>query len=255
MVGAAGALAVLGFVALAAARHAAGLFATARRVIPASLPGTPEAAVVAGVAEPLLSQAQAAADDVTGSAGDKAAAIRRLFPCIADVAVRHSWGDASATLTPALRRAIAAALRRGRSAGYLSEDGAVFSAPDGMYETSGPRADVGDADPVALRALAREWPALSASEAFPTALAEMSWVSGSGEDASWQARLSDGTTVQWGRLAWTKEKLARLSEAMADARAKVPGAFAADLRWFEDGKVLLKPVGSAVAAGNKGGVR
>jgi hypothetical protein len=46
--------------------------------------------------------------------------------------------------------------------------------------------------------------------------------------------------VSWGRLDWTREKLARLAEAVADARRREPGAFSADLRWFEDGKVLLK---------------
>ena len=53
--------------------------------------------------------------------------------------------------------------------------------------------------------------------------------------------LADGTKVLWGRLEWTREKLSRLSEAVADARSKEPGAFSADLRWFEDGKVLLTP--------------
>jgi len=46
-----------------------------------------------------------------------------------------------------------------------------------------------------------------------------------------------------------------LSAALTDAHAKEAGSFAADLRYFEDGKVLLKPVGQAMAAGVRGNVR
>ncbi|MEQ1920025.1 MAG: cell division protein FtsQ/DivIB, partial [Elusimicrobiota bacterium] len=89
-----------------------------------------------------------------------------------------------------------------------------------------------------LSALAREWPVLSAAGSFPAPLTGMSYAS---PENGWEASLADGTKVLWGRLEWTREKLSRLSEAVADARAKEPGAFSADLRWFEDGKVLLKP--------------
>ncbi|MDE2509619.1 MAG: hypothetical protein KGL74_00730, partial [Elusimicrobia bacterium] len=144
------------------------------------------------------------------------------------------------------------ALRRGRAAGYLADDGTVFAAPEGVYAPSGASADVGDAADGDRRALAREWPALTAPGAFPSPLVEMSYVSAAD---GWQARLADGTTALWGRLDYTKDKLARLGEALNDARGKNPGAFSADLRWFEDGKVLLRPAGQSLAAGPHGGVR
>jgi hypothetical protein len=103
---------------------------------------------------------------------------------------------------------------------------------------TGPTVEVAGASAGELSSLAREWPVLSAAGSFPAALIQMSYGS---PDSGWEASLADGTKVQWGRLEWTREKLSRLSEAVADARSKEPGAFSADLRWFEDGKVLLKP--------------
>jgi len=257
--GAACAVLILGAVAVAAARHAVSEFSRASFSMTRTS-AAPDAAVVDGVAEPFRSLAQAAADAAGGSAGEKAAALKEKFPCVADVGVRRAWGEKRSTLTPVLRRAVAPALRRGRPAGFLGEDGAAFAAPEGVFQFSGPSVDVGDAGAAELKTLAREWPALSGAGAFPAPLSEMAYVSGGSADAYWEARLTDGTTVAWGRLDWTKEKLARLGEALADARAKAPGAFAADLRWFEDGKVVLKPLGlkpagPALAAGAHGGVK
>ncbi len=260
LIGAAAAVLILGAVAVAAARHAAAELRRASFELPLAASAAPEAVVVDGVAEPFRSLAQAEADAAGGSAGEKAAALKKKFPCVADVGVRRAWGEKRSTLTPVLRRAVAPAVRRGRSAGFLGDDGATFAAPEGVYGYSGPSVDAGVAEPAELKALAREWPALSAAGAFPAPLSSMAYVSGGGEDVYWEARLTDGTTVAWGRLDWTKEKLARLGEALADARAKAPGTFTADLRWFEDGKVLLKPLGlkpagPALIAGAHGGVK
>jgi hypothetical protein len=242
--GAAVVVGLLGFVAAAAARQA-WLAVRARAATPAQ-----NGPVVVEAAEPLRALAQAAVDAAPGGAAEKAAALKARLPCVADVAVRRSWGDAASTLTPVLRRAVAPATLRGRPAGALGDDGTAFAVPDGVYALSGPAVEAAGADPDALRALAREWPALAAPGAFPSPLAAMSFVS---RDEGWQARLEDGTLVLWGRLAWTSEKLARLKEALADARTRAPGVFTADLRFFEDGKVLLRP--AAASAGNSLGAR
>ncbi len=249
------AVGILGALAVAAARHAAGSFARPSFSLPALAPAADAAVVVDGVPEPLKSLAQAAADAAKGSAGEKAAALLRQFPCLSDVKVSRPWGQERSTLTPVPRRAVAPALRRGRSAGFLSDDGVVFAAPDGVYAPAGPGADVDGAEPSELKTLAGQWPALSAPGAFPAPLARMTYVPGKAGDAYWEASLTDGTVVAWGGLDWTKEKLTRLGEALADARAKAPGAYAADLRWFADGKVLLRPAGPALAAGAHGGVK
>lgn len=189
--------------------------------------------------EPLRSLAQAAADSVPGTAGDKAEALKRRFPALADVRVRRNWTERTATLTLVVRRPVAVATRGGKPSGFLGDDGAVFQAPPGAFTLSGPSVELAGASAGELIALAREWPVLSASGSFPARLTEMSYASA---EIGWVASLADGTEVLWGRLEWTREKLSRLSEAVADARSKEPGAFSADLRWFEDGKVLLKPV-------------
>ena len=125
----------------------------------------------------------------------------------------------------------------------------MFAAPEGAFMLTGPSVEVSGASAGELAALGREWPVLSAAGSFPAALMGMSY---SSPENGWEASLADGTKVQWGRLEWTKEKLSRLSEAVADARSKEPGAFSADLRWFEDGKVLLKPYQLKPAASRVG---
>jgi cell division septal protein FtsQ len=226
-------VAALGVVAFATVRKLAADFSLPL----VSVPHADAAAIVEGP-EPLRTLAQAAADAFPGTAGDKAEALKAKFPSISDIRVRRNWTEKTATLTLVVRRAVAAATRRGKSFGFLGDDGIVFAAPEGAFILTGPTVEVAGASAGELSALAREWPVLSAAGSFPAALTQMSYGS---PDNGWEASLADGTKVQWGRLEWTREKLSRLSEAVADARSKEPGAFSADLRWFEDGKVLLKP--------------
>lgn len=231
-------VAALGGVAFVTVRKLAADF----RLPLASAEGARDVAFVEGP-EPLRSLAQAAADAVPGTAGDKAEALKARFPSVAEVRVRRNWTEKTATLTLVVRRAVAAATRRGKPAGFLSDDGVVFEAPQGAFMLTGPSVEVSGAGAGELAALAREWPVLSAAGSFPARLTEMSYDS---PENGWEATLADGTKVLWGRLDWTSEKLSRLSEAVADARSKEPGAFSADLRWFEDGKVLLKPAAAHV---------
>jgi len=244
------ALVLLGAVAAASARHAFSALSRMRLALP--IASSAESAVVEGVSEPFRSQAQSVVDSVPGSAGEKAEALRTKFPCIADISIRRPWGEKRATLVLALRRAIAVALRHGKPAGYLGERGVVFDAPIGVFSFSGPAVDISSASEMDLKGLAHEWPVLSRPGSFPAPLSLLSYRS---EEDGWEARLADGTIVLWGHLDWTQEKLSRLSEALNDAHAKDLGAFAADLRFFADGKVLLKPVGPSLAAGVRGGVR
>lgn len=226
-------VAALGAVAFVTVRKLASEFR-----LPVVSASTVEDVVLVEGPEPLRTLAQAAADARPGSAGDKAEALKAKFPSISDVRVRRNWTEKTATLTLVVRRAVAAATRRGKPAGFLGDDGFVFAAPEGAFMLTGPSVEVEGASAAELSALAREWPVLTASGSFPSPLARMAYGS---PDNGWEAFLEDGTIVQFGRLEWTREKLSRLSEAVADAKTKEPGAFSADLRWFEDGKVLLKP--------------
>lgn len=218
-------------------------FVTVRKLasdlrLPLAGASRPDAVAIVEGPEPLRSLAQAEADATSGTAGDKAEALKAKFPSIADVRVSRSWTEKKATLALVVRRPVAPATRRGKPAGFLADDGTVFTAPEGAFLLTGPSVEVAGASAGELSALAREWPVLTAAGSFPAALTGMSY-SPAGD--GWEASLADGASVKWGRLEWTREKLSRLSEAVADARAKEPGAFSADLRWFEDGKVLLRP--------------
>jgi hypothetical protein len=237
LAGAAAATLLLGAVAAIAARQTlASLRARA------AAPAVAGRAVVAAP-EPFRALAQAVIDSAPGPLADKAAALKSRFPCVADVSISRSWGDSASRLTPVLRRAVAPALLGGRAGAALGEDGTVFAVPAGVYALSGPAVDPAGADAESLRALASAWPALSAPGALPAPLAGLQFrVDG------WQLRLQDGTVVLWGPLRWTDEKLERLKEALADARARQPGTFAADLRFFEDGRVLLKPLAAGAGA-------
>ncbi|MDE2291819.1 MAG: cell division protein FtsQ, partial [Elusimicrobia bacterium] len=56
----------------------------------------------------------------------------------------------------------------------------------------------------------------------------------------WRMTLQDGTRLEWGGLDWTSEKLQRLREVLADAGARMKPGFTADLRFFADGRILVR---------------
>lgn len=228
------ALGGLALVAVAVVRHLAASLPSSKLARTLTRPG--DAFVEAP--EPLRTLAQAVADKAGGSAARRAAAIRDEFPCVAEADIRRSWLEKRATILLTLRAPVAPALRRGKAVGFLGEDGAVFTAPEGLYTLTGPAAEVGDASGAELAALAKEWPRLAAPGALPAPMER--FVYRSREDG-WAAQLEDGTEVSWGRLEYTAQKLTRLAEALADARRREDGLYSADLRWFEDGKVLLRP--------------
>jgi hypothetical protein len=107
-----------------------------------------------------------------------------------------------------------------------------------------PRLDLSGADHEALKALAAFLPQALRPGALDSRLEAMRFISA--EDG-WQARLSDGTVALWGDLRFTRQKLARLREVRALAREEFGGALAADLRYFEDGRLLIRPAGPSLA--------
>lgn len=177
------------------------------------------------------------------SPASQAAELQTAFPCFKAVSIRRDWLKRTARLEFTLRGAAAAATLRGRAAGYLSDDGVVFAAPDGIYAVAGPVVETAGASSDDLKTAVKLSRAASLPGALPAALESLRFVS---TQDGWEARLADGTTVLWGDGRWTSDKLARLREALADARAQAaaPAKFVADLRYFEDGRVLLRPLPS-----------
>lgn len=228
------ALGALALVAAATVRHLAHSLPRSELARTLTRPG--DAFVEAP--EPLRALAQAVADRNGGSAAARAQAIKDEFACVQDASIRRSWTEKRATITLTLRAPVAPAVRNGKPYGFLSEDGLVFTAPEGVYRLEGPSVEVGEAPAAELQAASRAFGRLAAPGALPAPLARLAWRS---REDGWAAELEDGMTVQWGRLDFTAEKLSRLAEALADAKRREDVPYSADLRWFEDGKVLLRP--------------
>jgi hypothetical protein len=176
----------------------------------------------------------------------RAMQLRTAFPALKTVRIHRSWGTRSVRVEVSLRRAMARALRAGGPAGFLDEDGTAFAAPDGLYPETLPVVDVGSADAAQLKDLPAMLDAFSRDEGLPVPVARTVFRSA---QEGWEFILRDGTDILWGSPRWMPEKLARLRAALADARGHIPSAFTADLRYFEDGRVLLRPLaGSRLSA-------
>jgi len=170
--------------------------------------------------------------------GSAAADLLAAFPCLKTAEVSRSYWRGRMTYAVALREALGTVTLRGRPAGYLSADGVVFEAPAGLFAVSGPELELGGAGPDDLKRLAAFLPDAVKPGGLESPLARMRFLSST---EGWEAGLADGTVLQWGDLRFTQQKLLRLREILADARAQFGGAASADLRYFEDGRVLLRP--------------
>lgn len=123
------------------------------------------------------------------------------------------------------------AVARTSDGALLSEDGLIFESRGFAGVVPDVEADVAKAPQDERRALG-----VFLMET-PVAVSRMRFVSA--EDG-WEALLADGTKVLWGGLQFTREKAERLRQALDDARAQQAGEFTADLRYFEDGRILLR---------------
>jgi len=166
-----------------------------------------------------------------------------LFPCLESVEVRRSWLDRSVEFRASLRKPVAAVSPRGREkeAAWLSESGVVFRAPEGAYpeEAALPVVDLSRVPAPELPRLARFLEAVSREGALPSPLARFDMRS---PEEGWEGVLQDGTRLLWGDLSWTEDKLKRLKEVAADAGRRFDSAYAVDLRYFGDGKILVSPL-------------
>jgi len=200
--------------------------------------------VVSGAPEPLAGEVLAAVGwepgQVWGPWAPRRVAeeLKSRFSCLSEVRPERSWRAHSVRLAVELRRAVA--LTRGAGGGgFLAGDGTVFSAPPGVVPEQGlPVVELPAGGKEAdMRRLAAFIGASGGEAGFPSPLVRAAFAGG---DAGWSAELADGTILQWGDLRWTRQKMGRLKEVLTDASAKFGGKLAADLRHFEDGKILIK---------------
>ncbi len=177
---------------------------------------------------------------------DQGPALVRMFPFFASAQISRVFFKRRISYQVALRRAVGLVQRRGQLLGYLDDQGVVFKAPEGLYPAALPEVQIGTFDQENLRPVAMLMNEVGASAGLPAPLVKLRYVS---DDAGWSATLQDGTSVSWGDLRWTAEKIRRLGLVLADAKAHSKGDFSVDLRFFGDGKIFLKPEHSA--AGNR----
>ncbi|MBI5882815.1 MAG: cell division protein FtsQ [Elusimicrobia bacterium] len=195
----------------------------------------PSAFVMEGVPEALEGAFSAVLGAAQGSPASRAAELRSRHKVVRSVRVSRDWLARRIRFKVELRRPLARVVQGGRGRGYLAIDGEVFTAPEGLFSAPLPEVDLGGADRGERRRLAQCVADLAAG--LPSALARMSWAP---RLEGWEARLSDGTTVLWGDLRWTGQKAARLRQVLEDAgTAAIP--MTADLRYFEDGKIFVRP--------------
>ncbi|MFA6317669.1 MAG: cell division protein FtsQ/DivIB [Elusimicrobiota bacterium] len=204
------------------------------------LPGRlyPRAFVLEGAPETLEAEFTAALDAAPGGPAARAAALRSRYPVLRSVRVTRDWLARRLRFKVALREPLALASRDGRPRGFIAADGEVFTAPAGLFPGPLPEAELGGADAAERRRLARALAELRGATSLPSGLSRIAWAP---RLDGWEVRLEDGTLILWGDLRWTIQKADRLRQVLGDARAADAGALTADLRYFEDGKIYVRP--------------
>lgn len=255
-VGAIGCLAALAALTVFALRRdGAALAALGGRALPSV-----RVVEVAGVADPLRGEIEAYLRDNLKTA--TSAELLSRFPALKSARLSRSYWRRTLGCEAGLRGAVGVVEEAGKPAGYLDEDGVVFAAPAGMIALSGPRVVLGASSENERKAVAAFLPRVLKPGALDSSLQAMRYVS---PQDGWQAVFEDGTIALWGDLRFTRQKLERLREILADAREQFGGAapsgegrgtaetsslfrgaLAADMRYFEDGRVLIRPAGRPV---------
>ena len=161
------------------------------------------------------------------------------FPSLKTVRVTRSWSRKSVVFEARLREPVAA-VAGGTEERMLDGSGVIFSAPEGILSREGlPEVELdGVPEGFDLEPLARLIGVGRKPGALPAPLIGVRFVS---EEAGWEGFLADGTFLEWGRLEWTGPKLRRLRQVLEDAGPRLEGTLTADLKHFEDGKILIRP--------------
>jgi len=169
----------------------------------------------------------------------RAKALLEQYAWLEQVSVGRSWSARSVRFL-AVPRGAAAVVPVKAGTSYLAEDGLLFVAPPSVVAAAGlPRVELG-AFPAGgdLKDLASLVRAAAAEGALPSKPVAYAY---DARERGWALTLEDGTKVSWGPLGWTEEKLGRLREVLADASGRLAKGFTADLRYFEDGRILVRP--------------
>ena len=162
------------------------------------------------------------------------------FSYLREARVRRSWVRRSVVFEVEVRTPLARLVRKSRDEGLLAEDGSRFSLPAELYADEPlPVVDLGAlAEGADLKPLGRMLSSAQAPGALPARLVRLGHEA---REAGWAAALEDGTRLLWGTLEFNDEKFVRLAEVLDDAEKRFGAGLTADLRHFEDGKILVRP--------------
>lgn len=193
---------------------------------------------VLGLPEPAASRVASAFDGWLGrpldtlDAAKAAARLKERFPTFRLEGADRDWLLRLVRLRVAARRGLA---RTG--AGFCLDDGGeLFASPEGTCPASLPRLAAEGAGAPERRSLAAFLVELDGLGAEKPALRSL--VRGA---RGWELELADGTKVRWGTLDETAAKARRLREVLEDGQKRFGGAWTADLRYFDQGKVIVQP--------------
>ena len=170
--------------------------------------------------------------------------LTRDFPFLRSVSVDREWTAHRVRFHVALKEPIARVTRHGRPWGWLSADGSLFQAPAELFsEADRPQVELGDDREPQGPAIAAFLGELSA-DSFSARLVSMELRS---PEQGWELTLADGGKIAWGELRWTAEKIERLKQVLGDARSRGKTEWTPDLRYFGEGRILLRPLARASA--------
>jgi len=164
-----------------------------------------------------------------------AAEIKRLHPGLSSVSVGRNFFTGKAKVKASPEEVVAPVLLNGTTA-YLGAGGRLMS-ENLSVEPFAPFA-------VRLETREQEAPALAAFLAGIKPLCGLfarrpSALECSGSPGDCRLEMEDGSSVLWGEFEFTRLKILRLNEVMADASRKTAGPLRVDLRYFREGKIFV----------------
>jgi len=163
--------------------------------------------------------------------------ILAAFPAIREAKAVRRWPGGELVLRITMRNPVAA-LTCAAQTRLVDENGELYSAEAStsalvrVEAESLPKKTVGSETAAVIKELSGLSEALRPSQVY---LGKKSMA----------LALSDGSRVDWGGTDFTSEKIARLSSVLGKAPSFFAGPYRVDLRYFEDGRILLSKLNAA----------
>jgi len=168
------------------------------------------------------------------------------FPALRNVRVSRNWISKELAVSAERRVPVARLCFTGGATAFVDENGEVYAAEPAGGDASvldinvadGAAGDKFEPETVAAFRALRD-----SLRSFPC---KPETVSLEGRNLL-SLRLEDGSLVDWGGLEHTAEKAARLAQVYSRMRERARGPYRVNMRYFDDGRILLSGMGAAAA--------